>query len=71
MSTKIKHIVLQVGDKEIQLSPNEARELYNELHQMYGSQPYIYPNWQWQPTTITTDGTHYYDSKITITGALL
>ena len=35
-------ITLKVGKKELQLSEEEARELYNDLAKMY-SQPIIYP----------------------------
>lgn len=43
---KVSKIIINVGDKEIRVTPDEAKELYNVLSDLLGKKevnPYFYP----------------------------
>ena len=60
-SVEIKHIVIKVGEKEIPLSLEEAKELQDILNKTFGGEKVIekivhehdhyYPWWEYQPYT--------------------
>ena len=70
MKAEIQKIVLDLGGKEINLSPEQAKKLHGLLDEMYGHQSVSYPvyidrwhdwhwNWpqtQWYGTTIDNSG---------------
>lgn len=67
---KVSGIIIEVGGEQIELSVEEARELFNELQQFFGSETiYVYrntPNWfeydgstpWWKIQPWTGDGSH-------------
>lgn len=70
--TKVKGIMIEVGGEQVELSIEEARELFNELQQLFSPGTiYVYPNYPqipWiQPNsdpwckTWTDDGTNISD----------
>ncbi len=68
MKCKIAKIVLKLGDKTIELSPEEARELRNALSDLIGEKqvwpwyPYptpYYPTWRITTTDAPTYGNDY------------
>jgi hypothetical protein len=67
---KLESINLKIGDKEIELSIEEAKNLYNELDKLFTNKtiytplPY-YPEKDWtQPPVITYTGSHTHLMKV-------
>ena len=68
MSVAIKKIEVDVGNKLISLTSDQAKKLKDVLNELYGGQevvhehhyrdrwyPYHYPTWNWQGSTYTTE----------------
>ena len=75
MNNIIKEVKLQLGEKEVSLTIEEAKKLKEALDELFGKQlidvrPY-YPYWYWQPTFtpywVTWQGTGPY--RVTTSGA--
>ncbi len=43
MGTWIRKVVIEIGDKELELSKDEVRELYNELRELLHKKPFEFP----------------------------
>lgn len=62
MKATIEKVTLKIGNKAIELTLDEARELWQELNQMFNSTPIVpypvyptWPPWYGYPPVITYD----------------
>ena len=63
----IKKIIIEVGGKEIELTPKQAKKLYDELGELYSKGKEYVPYWRWYPSYPYTSSYWIDDGTATFT----